>query len=64
MALAMFTGIRRGELLGLQYSNIDRKENVIRIRRNVVYASRNRGQVTTPKSKAGHPSAAEALPAG
>ena len=53
MAIALYTGIRRGELLGLRYSDIDRKENVIRIRRSVVYASKNRGQVTTPKSKAG-----------
>ena len=44
MALSYFAGLRHGEILGLQWGDID--ADFIHIRRNIV-----RGQVTTPKSK-------------
>lgn len=54
VALAMFTGMRRGEILGLKYSDIDRDEGWIHIRRNVTYPNVNKPSVGTPKSKKGY----------
>ena len=35
--LLMFTGLRRGELLGLEWSDIDFDNKVIQVRRNSLY---------------------------
>ncbi|MBR3494141.1 MAG: site-specific integrase [Clostridia bacterium] len=53
IALALFTGSRRGELMGLKYSDIDDQQGVIHIRRNIIYPGQNRPLISTPKSKAG-----------
>lgn len=45
---AFRTGLRMGELAGLQWGDIDFHQRVARIQRNVVH-----GRVTTPKSRSG-----------
>jgi integrase len=44
-ALAAFAGLRRSEVIGLRWSDVDLKGNVITVRRAVT-----RGEETTPKS--------------
>ena len=39
LALLIYTGMRRGEILGLMWDDIDLEENVIYVRRNVTYPS-------------------------
>ncbi|WP_448384075.1 tyrosine-type recombinase/integrase, partial [Desulfosoma sp.] len=45
---AFRTGLRMGELAGLQWGDIDFHKRILRVQRNVVH-----GQVTTPKSRSG-----------
>lgn len=52
-ALAMFTGCRRGEVLGIKWEDIDRENGVIHIVRNVVHPQQNPPIVNTPKTKKG-----------
>lgn len=52
LALLIFTGARRGEILGLQWQDIDVSANVIHICRNATYA-KNQAVVGTPKTKSG-----------
>lgn len=52
LALLIFTGARRGEILGLQWQDIDLSANVIHICRNATYA-KNQAVVGTPKTKSG-----------
>lgn len=52
MALLMLTGMRRGEALGLQWSDIDREKGRIHVRRNVTFAG-NQPHVGTPKTEKG-----------
>lgn len=47
--LALFCGLRRGEILGLQWDDVDFKNQVIRIRNNVVKVG-NESKLTTPKT--------------
>lgn len=54
IGLAMLTGMRRGEILGLQYADIDRDGGWIHVRRNVTFPNVNRPSVGTPKSKKGY----------
>lgn len=54
VALAMLTGMRRGEILGLQYADIDRDGGWIHVRRNVTYPNVNKPIIGTPKSKKGY----------
>ena len=51
MALVIFTGARKGEVLGLRYEDID--ADLLHIRRNVTFTS-NQPIVGTPKTKAGY----------
>lgn len=52
VALLLFTGIRRGEALGLQWADIDFGRKLINIRRSVRFAG-NKGYIGPTKSKAG-----------
>ncbi len=52
MGLLMYTGMRRGEALGLRWEDIDLKNNLIHISRNVTHPQQNAPIVTTPKTKA------------
>lgn len=55
----LLTGMRAGELCGLQWSDIDFEENIIRVSHNLVYYAHVSGdghtgyEMHTPKSKAG-----------
>ena len=55
VALELGTGCRRGELVGLRWSNVDLDgdEPFIRIAENLTEAGRKRGIAEPPKSKAG-----------
>ena len=44
--LAVYSGLRRGELLGLQWVDLDEEANQVRVRR-----SNYQGAITTPKTK-------------
>ena len=46
LAIAFYTGLRTGEILGLMQSDIDLKKRVLYVRRNIT-----KGQITTPKTK-------------
>ena len=50
LSLLITTGIRRGECMGLQWGDIDEKEMVIHIQRNVTYTPESGVQVSTPKT--------------
>ncbi|MBE3574715.1 MAG: site-specific integrase [Firmicutes bacterium] len=49
--LALATGMRQGELLGLQWQDIDMKEAILRVRRKVY--SRKELEISEPKTAAG-----------
>ncbi len=52
--IAMFTGFRKGEILGLEWSDIDFENQVISINRTSVY-SKEKGIITgTPKTENGY----------
>ena len=53
MALLTLTGMRRGEVLGLRWEDIDFDTGLIHVRRSVTYPS-NQPNVSTPKSKNGY----------
>lgn len=53
LLLLITTGGRRGEVLGLQWRDIDTENNVIHICRNVTHANGNVPIVGTPKTKSG-----------
>ena len=52
MALLIFTGIRRGEALGLQWEDIDFDRKLINIQRSLRFVG-NKGYIGPTKSKAG-----------
>ena len=52
MTLLLFTGMRRGEVLGLRWEDLDFKTGFITVRRNATYAH-NQAEVTTPKTPNG-----------
>lgn len=52
MSLLLFTGMRRGEVLGLQWEDIDFEAGLIHVKRNVTYAE-NQPHIGTPKTKKG-----------
>jgi integrase len=45
--LAIYTGMRRGEILGLKWSDIDFTRKIIHVQRSLAYIP-NRGYVFTP----------------
>lgn len=47
----LFTGMRNGELRGLKYSDIDRKNNVIHVRRTIKYIKGVGSVEDTPKTR-------------
>ena len=51
LALCMFTGMRRGEVLGLKWEDIE--DGIIQVQRNVTHPQQNMPVITTPKTKAG-----------
>ncbi len=53
LGLVMYTGMRRGEALGVRWEDVDLEKNVIHIQRTVSHPQRNAPEVTTPKTKAG-----------
>lgn len=54
-ALLVFTGMRRGEVLGLRWEDIDVARGVIHVRRNVTYPRGVNGPcVGTPKTESGY----------
>lgn len=52
MALLLFTGMRRGEVLGLHWEDIDTEAGLINVVRNVTYTN-NQAYIGTPKTKKG-----------
>ena len=52
LALMLLTGMRRGEVLGLQWSDIDFDQRLIHIRRNVTFPD-NAPVIGTPKTENG-----------
>ena len=53
LVLMMFTGMRRGEVLGLRWEDIDTDAGMIHVRRNVTHAGGNKPVIGTPKTKSG-----------
>lgn len=48
-----YTGLRRGELLALQWQDLDFKQHRISITKSVSYATGNKPIITSPKTEAG-----------
>ncbi len=53
MALIMYTGLRRGEALGLRWEDVDQTRGVIHVSRNVTYHT-STALVGTPKTENGY----------
>ena len=53
LVLMMFTGMRRGEVLGLRWDDIDVETGLIHVRRNVTHAGGNKPVIGTPKTAKG-----------
>ena len=53
LALLLFTGMRRGETLGLRWEHVDFEKKIINVTQQVVYGDGNQPIVKAPKSKAG-----------
>lgn len=51
ITLLLYSGMRRGELCGLEWSDIDFKNDIIEIRRNSVYIAKKGIVTTTPKTE-------------
>ncbi|WP_225986285.1 site-specific integrase [Psychrobacillus glaciei] len=49
--LAIYTGMRRGEILGLQWSDIDLQNKIIHVKRSLAYVPKNGYFFTTLKTK-------------
>jgi len=50
--LFVTSGVRRGELLGLKWADIDERNGILHVKRNVTYTSKTGTVVNTPKTKA------------
>ena len=54
MALAIFTGMRRGEIIGLRWGDIDLENNILHVQRNVTFPKgTNDPYIGTTKNPAG-----------
>lgn len=53
LALVIFTGMRRGEVLALRWEDLSVEENLIHVKRNVTYTN-NQPFIGTPKTKSGY----------
>jgi len=54
MMLLLFTGMRRGEVLGVKWEDLDLKRNVIRVERNITFPRGKNGcSIGTPKTESG-----------
>lgn len=53
LVLLLFTGMRRGEVLGLHWEDIDIEANLIHVRRNVTHAGGNKPVIGSTKTKSG-----------
>lgn len=53
MALFLFTGMRRGEVLGLRWEDLDLEKKSIEVKRNATYAD-NQAEITSPKTTNGY----------
>lgn len=53
VALMMYTGMRRGQVLGLKWQDIDMDHDIIHVRRNVTYPS-NQPTIGTTKTQSGN----------
>ncbi|MBR0367079.1 MAG: hypothetical protein IJH86_01640 [Clostridia bacterium] len=52
--MAIFTGMRRGEIIGLRWGDIDLEGNILRVRRNVTYPKgTNDSYIGTTKTESG-----------
>ena len=49
--MLIFTGVRRGELLGMEWHNVDWEKSTIRIEKNVLYMPQRGIYVDTPKTE-------------
>lgn len=54
IAIMLYTGMRRGEVLALRWKNIDFEKKEIHVMENVTFGNGNGGMVGPPKSKAGY----------
>jgi integrase len=52
MALLLLTGMRRGEVLGLRWEDIDFEKKIISVQRNISFPT-NQPNITTPKTENG-----------
>ena len=51
MTLYVYSGARRGEVLGIQWSDIDFKNKLLHIQRSILYTPKKGVYVDTPKTK-------------
>lgn len=51
--MLLYTGLRRGELLALQWRDIDISKRTIRVTKSVTYAKNNQPQIKSTKTEAG-----------
>ena len=53
LVLLLFTGMRRGEALGLRWEDIDAEAKLIHVRRNVTHPGGNKPVIGSTKTKSG-----------
>ena len=53
LSIVIFTGMRKGEVLGLRWEDFDLMENVIHVQRNATYTN-NQPFLGTPKTRSGY----------
>lgn len=54
LAIPMYTGLRKGETLGLRWEDVDMDKRLIHIRRSVTYPTGTQPHIDTPKTSAGN----------